>query len=76
MAKIYKLEAYIIDANDEYEDEEQLESHLDYLLDRGDISLQEININSSEEFEWEDDLRINKTAATKDDYEKYFKEDE
>lgn len=70
MAKVHKVELYLIDANSMYGNTEQL---LDYLLDRTDINYRVKSQQESEEFEWEDDIAINYGDATIDDYEEYFK---
>lgn len=71
MAKVYKVEMYISDFNSEIEDAKEF---IEDLLDNGWIGVKVADVKESEEFEWDDDLAINKVKATKEDYEEYFPE--
>lgn len=70
MSKIYKLEMYVIDHNDIYD---CYDSISDILENTTDLSCEVIN-ESKVEFEWEDELPINKMNCPLGEYEKYFKE--
>ncbi|AXQ67714.1 hypothetical protein KIOSHI_37 [Bacillus phage Kioshi] len=78
MAKVYKVEMYIVDANGEYDfasDEAMLEEIEHQVAVRMDVMTHVESVKSSEEFEWDDDLRINYTGATKEDYEAHLKKE-
>lgn len=66
MAKVYKLEVYITDRNNDY-DREYIKSLLsDYF--QTDV----FNEEETKDFEWKDELRINMKTATREDFEKMF----
>ena len=73
MAKLYKVEMYIIDFNDEIMDVDDLKGMLEEFGFHNWIGIKIANIKESKEFEWSDDLKINKVDATVEDFEKYFK---
>lgn len=73
MAKIYKLSFYITDYNEEYEDREHLKYNLIDHIDHLGVGTDHLEIQESEEFEWDDDLIINKIDSGKEDFEVYFK---
>lgn len=68
MAKVYKVSMYITDT-DECSDIENL---IEHGLNRYDLYPSFMDVKSSEEFEWDDDLEINNVECTKNDFEKYF----
>lgn len=76
MAKVHKVTLYVVDLYgdfDNYTEEEiglEIKDAVDTQLD---TSSHLGKIESSEEFEWDDELKINYTAATTKDYEEYFK---
>lgn len=70
MAKIHKVSFYLIDCYDEY-DYDDIECDLDRLFNGIDV----LEIEESEEFEWNDNLDINKVWSSKKEFEEYFKED-
>lgn len=72
MAKVYKVQIYISDYNDEIQDVDNLKTRLEDLGDRMWVGIKIADYKESKEFEWHDDLLINKTYAQVDDYEKYF----
>lgn len=74
MAKIYKVEMYIVDYNSEFEDTDHIHPYIEDWY--GGVSTKVANTQESDEFEWEDDLKINKVDASVEDYEEYFKEAE
>lgn len=72
MAKVYKVEMYVVDANEEFGDVDHIKPYLEdwHRWVMTDVT----GIQESDEFEWEDDLKINKVNASVEDYEEYFKE--
>lgn len=74
MAKVTKLEVYIVDYADEYQDAESFIDELKELI-RNQMWVQVAigDVKESEEFEWNDDLKINKTSSTIEDLEEYLK---
>lgn len=73
MAKVYKVEAYFIDYDDDYGSSESLQNDLERVCDRMPSRLSYASTEVSKRFEWNDDLKINKIGVTKEDFEKYFK---
>lgn len=76
MAKVYKVEMYIVDANGDYDylDNEDMVEEIEHQVDvRMDVMTRVTSVESSEEFEWDDDLAVNKTNATIEDYEAQLK---
>lgn len=67
-ANIHKLGIYIVDANGDYGDIEEIinliENHTDCFC--------KVIKSESEKFEWDDDLDINKNNAVLECYEEYF----
>lgn len=70
MAKIHKVEFYIVDANSFYDTEEKLICDIDRGLYEGCIK--HFKWKTSKEFEWDDDLDINYKKCSEEDCEKYF----
>lgn len=68
MAKLYKVEMYVLDVNEQYQD-------LDEIIDMAEMKLDAhfnpFNIQMTE-IEWEDDIDINHFGCTVDTYRKYF----
>lgn len=76
MAKVYKVTMYLADANEYYafdEDNEYMESDIKESLERVNVFPTVAEIKESDEFEWTEDLDINFTDATNEDFEKYIK---
>ena len=69
MATLHKLELYVIDFDDNWDN---MQSLLENTADRIDLSYKVASHEQSKEFEWEDDLKINKCGCTIEDYEEYF----
>lgn len=71
MSKIHKVEMYVVDANDlmsrDYTD-------IPYVLSYADMDGILIN-GKTVEFEWDDDLAINRIDCPLEEYEKYFEGD-
>ena len=71
MAKLFKLSAYIVDANGDF-DAENLEDYIMWRLD--DVSVDHVHIDSADIGPWHDDHPINNYHCPEAEYEKYFKE--
>lgn len=68
MAKVHKVTMFVPDI----EGDSDIEDLIVCGLHMYDLYPQFIKIDSSEEFEWDDDLAINKNDGTKEDFEAYF----
>lgn len=76
MAKVHKVTLYIVDANGDYDwhSNEGMVNEVEHHLEtRMDVMTRVTSVQSSEEFEWDDDLAINKTNRTPEDHEAYLK---
>ena len=71
MAKLFKIQAYIVDPNGEF-NKYILADTLEY--GPYDIHLRHININETDLGEWDDDIDVNYIDCPKAEFEKYFKE--
>lgn len=70
MACIHKVTAYFVDVDGEYSVRDIEEE-----IDNNDWLPQMFVVGSeTKAFEWDDDVIINKTYATKEDYDKFFEE--
>lgn len=79
MARVFKLEMYIVDAEDTFRNwtPSQVAMEIKSVVDYENWTMSEVSsIQTSKEFEWDDNLDINRTIATLDDYEAYFKKEE
>ncbi|MGZ9868215.1 hypothetical protein ACU3L3_07310 [Priestia endophytica] len=76
MVKIFKVGMYIMDVNEDIDDINGVKRLLGQISERFDVDFKTATIKESEEFEWDDDLKINRIDATIADYEDYFKEEE
>lgn len=72
MAKVHKVEFYILDANDFYDDGEDLIHSINVRLYEGDML--HPKWKTSKEFEWDDDIDLNYSDCSEMDCEKYFTE--
>ena len=70
MAKIYKVEMYIVDVNDEFNG---IQDYIEYV--NGGLYNLSLFITKSEskKFEWDDELIVNKRCAMTDDYNEFFR---
>lgn len=68
MAKIHKVTLYVVDIGGDSD----IEDAIDYGLNEYDLYSKALNIDSSNDFEWNDELIINKSNCTERDIEKYF----
>ncbi|MDS7057172.1 hypothetical protein NXG04_07720 [Klebsiella pneumoniae] len=73
MAKVFKATVYFADYNEEIQDEEDLKNFIEDRLGRW-VGIHISETKESEDFEWEDDLKINKTNRTAEDFEEYLKD--
>jgi cupin superfamily acireductone dioxygenase involved in methionine salvage len=73
MARVYKVEMYVIDYNDEIQDEQHLVEQIDHSNTLKWVSTKVSDVEKSKEFEWDDNLAINKMYPEVDELEKYFK---
>ena len=69
MATLHKLELYIVDFDDYWE---VMKSSLESVADKADLCYKVASHEQSKEFEWHDDIDINKQDCTIEDYEAYF----
>lgn len=79
MAKVYKVEMYIVDANGEYDfvNDEDMKEEIEHQVDvRMDVMSLVTSVKSSDEFGWDDDLDINKEGATAEQHEAYLKKED
>ena len=72
MAKLFKISAYIVDYNDEF-DKSNIEEYLDYATQRH-FHLRHIQVADAGLGEWYDDHPLNYLSCPKAEFEKYFKE--
>lgn len=73
MAKLYKVELYLCDVNDEFYDKDDVLEYLNSLLEMDDYFLTRIiNAKESKEFEWYDNIDINYSDCNIEKFEKYF----
>lgn len=70
MARVHKVTMFITDIEGDSDVEDLIKNG----LRRYDLHPKFIEVNSSDEFEWDDDLLINKVSGTKEDFKKYFTE--
>lgn len=73
MAKVYKATIYITDYNDDIADLDYLKQKLEDTGLGAWMSVKVAEAKESEEFEWDDELLINKRDAEADDFEAYLK---
>lgn len=73
MAKLFKIQAYIVDPADEFYTNDRLEDCIIYCT-QNDLNLDHLKIQSVDLGEWDDNLPINKLDCPEAEYEKYFKE--
>ena len=73
MAKLFKIEAYIVDFCEEFETEDRLEDCLIWCTQK-DLNLEHLKIDSADIGEWHDEHPLNYMDCPKAEFEKYFKE--
>ena len=72
VARLHKVTMFVTDIESDSDLEDDLEDLIVHGLSRYDLSPSCIEVQSSKEFEWDDELKINYTNSTKEDFEKYF----
>lgn len=74
MAKLYKVELYLCDINDMFEDKNGVFEYLNSLLEMDDYltNMGITNAKESDKFEWYDDINLNNVNCTEEECEKYF----
>ena len=73
MAKIFKIQAYIVDCNDEFKTENRLED-CSMWCTQNDLNLQHLKIDSADIGDWKDSHPLNYTSCPESEFKKYFKE--
>ena len=73
MAKLFKIQAYIVDYNDEYKTEDRLEDCLIWLT-QNELTLKHLKIDSTDLGEWHDEHPLNYISCPEAEFKKYFKE--
>lgn len=69
MAKIHKIELFLVDVNDDFADVDEI---LDYLGNsRYSLNMHKVK-EQSKEFEWSDDVLINSIYCDTEEYNKFF----
>lgn len=71
--KLFKISAYIVDYNDEYETEDRLEDCLIWCT-QNDLDLRHLKIDAANIGEWDDDHSLNYIDCPESEFKKYFKE--
>lgn len=72
MTRVHKVTMYLVD-HEELESD-SINIHIKEALDRRlDIYPRITEVKSSEEFDWDDDIKINFAKATEEDYENIMK---
>lgn len=69
MAKLYKVEMYILDVHDSYEN---ISDVCDTMAYEADVYLQPFK-TEEREIEWSDNIDLNNINCTEETYKKYFK---
>jgi hypothetical protein len=72
MAKLFKIQSYIVDYNDEF-DSDNIAEYLDYCTQRH-FSLQHTKIAEADLGEFYDEHPLNYVNCPEAEFEKYFKE--
>ena len=73
MAKLFRNQAYIVDANGEFYTDDRLEDCLIYCT-QNDLRLEHLKIQSIDIGEWYDDHPLNHMDCPEAEFKKYFKE--
>lgn len=73
MAKLFKIEAYVVDGYEEFTTEDRLEDCLIWRT-QNDLNLRHLKIDSADIGEWDDEHPLNYVDCPKAEFKKYFKE--
>lgn len=71
MAKIHKVEMYLVDVNEDFE---TLHDALVYMTNGKYSPLLHLVKSESKEFEWDDDVIINYCNCTNEQYSQFFEQ--
>lgn len=72
MAKLHKVEYYILDYNDEFRTPQQVKGYLHYSIHG--VLLEHLNVTTTDIGEWHDDHPLNIVDCPEAEFKKYFKE--
>ena len=72
MAKIYKIQTYLLDYNDDFKSAQDIKNYIDWKINYG--ILEHTHITEADIGEWDDDHPMNIVDCPEAEYEKYFKE--
>lgn len=72
MPKLYKIQAYLVDYNNDFESISALKNYIDWNTRYGFTS--HLHIAEADIGEWDDDHPLNIVDCPEAEYEKYFKE--
>lgn len=72
MAKLYKVQFYLTDPNNDFETSEDLKDYLDWKVRYG--FMKHMHITSVDVGEWEDEHPLNQIDCPESEYKKYFNE--
>lgn len=71
MAKIHKVEMYLLDINEDFE---TIDDALVYMTTGKYSPLLHLVTSESKEFEWDDDVIINSCKCTNEQYNQFFEQ--
>lgn len=72
MAKLFKIETYLIDYQDDFDTAEELENYIEWAINHG--MFEHTHITSADIGEWHDEHPLNYMDCPEAEFEKYFKE--
>ena len=75
MAKLFKIQAYFVDANDNFETAEDLTDFLSWRTEQF-ICLKHAHTEMVDLGEWYDEIPINYVICPESEFEKYFQEEQ
>lgn len=74
MAKVYKATIYLTDHSEEIQGIDGVKEALENLGYELWVGIDIADVKESKSFDWDDDLKINSTDSTNEDFEAYFKD--
>ncbi|UDM72641.1 hypothetical protein [Vagococcus fluvialis] len=77
MSKVYKATIYYTDTMDQIDGKEGFKSELEMAMERSYLGRAGLitDVEESREFEWDDDIDLNRIDTEREVYDKYFKEE-
>lgn len=75
MASLFKIQAYIVDANDDFKEVGSLEDYLRWRTENY-CTLKHVHVERADLGEWDDNLPINYVNCPESEFEKYFQEEQ